>query len=131
MTQWALLLWLWVCAVCDARTRNVPNWLTIPVVALAILGAAQSFAGLAVFIAIALIALWGWQRGLLGGADAKILMVLAGLWPEGCAWAATGVALDNADRWIAGKRGEHPIVPAMALGVATLLAGRYVCAFRQ
>jgi len=75
----ALILWLAAMSACDLRTRQVPNWLTLPPL-LGILcwqlahGHWQALLPLPVFFTL-------WCLQILGGADAKVLMALFGLWP--------------------------------------------------
>jgi Flp pilus assembly protein protease CpaA len=75
----ALTLWLAAMSACDLRTRQVPNWLTLPPL-LGILGwqlahgCWLALLPLPVFFSL-------WHVQVLGGADAKVLMSLFGLWP--------------------------------------------------
>ncbi len=77
-----LLTWLCGCAWQDWRVGEVSNWLTLPAVAAA--GIYALLAGgnpLLIFIAALIGVFILFYLGSIGGADAKILIVLAGLWP--------------------------------------------------
>ena len=77
-----LLIWLAGCAWQDWRVGEVSNWLTLPPMAAA--GVYALLAGgdtLLIFIAALIGVFILFCLGSLGGADAKILVVLAGLWP--------------------------------------------------
>lgn len=62
-----ILLWLAVCAVLDLRRREVPDWLTLPVVVLALV--------------YRLLTPGGWLPWALAGAT--VLLTLAGVLPGG------------------------------------------------
>lgn len=87
-----LLGWLSVCAGFDLRTRQVPNLLTVPVLALAFffrcLAAADALPWL---LSAALLFLW--LGGWLPGGDAKGLIALALFDPPLCLAATLGAAL--------------------------------------
>jgi Flp pilus assembly protein protease CpaA len=77
-----LLTWLLVCAWQDGRTGEVSNWLTLPAMASAGLFALASGRDALLLFAAALLGVFIlFYLGSLGGADAKILVVLAGCWP--------------------------------------------------
>ena len=72
--------WLVAMSACDLHTRQVSNWLTLPPL-LGILawqlagGSWQALLPLPIIYSL-------WHLGILGGADAKVLMALFGLWPR-------------------------------------------------
>ena len=76
--------WLGVCAIFDARTRQVPNGLTLPAIPLAILAAwltrdsrGETLYEFVFHLAIMTLPLFvAWRSHLLGGADLKILLAL-------------------------------------------------------
>jgi Flp pilus assembly protein protease CpaA len=79
-----LVIWLAGCAWQDWRVGEVSNWLTLP--PMAVTGVYVLLTGgepLLIFIAALMGAFILFTLGGLGGADAKILVVLAGLWPAG------------------------------------------------
>ena len=77
-----LLTWLCGCAWQDWRVGEVSNWLTLPAMAAAAIYALQAGGNtLLIFIAALMSVFILFYLGSLGGADAKILVVLAGLWP--------------------------------------------------
>lgn len=78
------VVWLSVCAIFDARTRQVSNWLTLPAIPLALLaawltrdGRGETLYEFVFHLAITTLPLFvAWRGHLLGGADLKILVVL-------------------------------------------------------
>ncbi len=76
--------WLLVCAILDLRMRRVPNVFSIPPLVFAIVYAIfQGGNNLASLLIAAAIFTTLWLLGGIGGADIKVLVALAGLWPEG------------------------------------------------
>lgn len=90
--DWGVLLWLAVCAVFDLRRREVPDWLTLPAVVLALVWQITHPAGwlpwalAGVTVALTLL-------GVLPGGDMKGLAALTLIDP--ClylsAWLGTGL----------------------------------------
>ncbi|SHN07812.1 prepilin peptidase CpaA [Pseudomonas asturiensis] len=86
MDLFFLLTWFAVCAEQDARKKEISNWLTVGIAALALVflactghtwtGANPNDAGLAAVIALAL-TLPGHALRKLGAADVKLLLALA------------------------------------------------------
>ncbi|MEW5869131.1 MAG: prepilin peptidase [Chloroflexota bacterium] len=97
----AVFAWLLACVIQDWRSREVSNWLTLPPLALAfclrLVGLIQGSL-LPLLAAIAFLLLF-WQRGWIGGADAKASLALALLDMQVCAWAWLGLGV-----WYLGLR---------------------------
>lgn len=77
----ALVFWLLPCALQDYRTRQVSNWLTVPLFLLAwpvALLAGNLPLTFAVFVGV--LVAWRWGGGM-GPADGKIAVGLAGMAP--------------------------------------------------
>jgi len=85
----ALTIYLVIIIVYDLKTRTIPNWLTLP----AIVGVlAWQFCKSALTVqplwaVLVVLVFWTallvlWVINLYGGGDAKLLMVLFGLWPR-------------------------------------------------
>jgi Flp pilus assembly protein protease CpaA len=106
-TRVLTILWLGACAVYDVRTGEVPNWLTMPPI-FAGLGLSAYWGWLNLGIALGLIALlfMVYSAGQIGGADAKIFMALAGLWPVCLLGAAIGISLWTVGRRLLGDQGR-------------------------
>jgi len=85
-----LLVWLSVCAHFDLRTRQVPNLLTFPVLALAFLFRLARPDSLAWLLSAGLVVLW--LGGWLPGGDAKGLLALTLFHPALCIAAIAGAA---------------------------------------
>jgi len=77
-----LLIWLCGCAWQDWRVGEVSNWLTLPPMVASGLTALLAGGDKLVIFSVALISVFIlYYLGNFGGADAKILVGLAGLWP--------------------------------------------------
>lgn len=89
----ALVFWLLPCALQDYRTRQVSNWLTVPLFVLAwpvALLTDNLLLTLAVFIGV--VVAWRWGGGM-GPADGKLAVGLAGMAPPALAASALVLAL--------------------------------------
>ena len=115
-----VMVWLAVCAFQDWKHGEVSNWLTVPAMAIGMITAALNgrdrlIICVAAFIGLMLL----YILGSLGGADVKVLVALAGLWP-----AAMLAALLVQGIWGVvvllkqGKGAEFRAIPAYALGAA-------------
>jgi len=97
----AVFVWLLVCAVQDWRRREVNNWLTLPPLTLTFclrLAGLIHEPPLPLLVAIAFLLVF-WQRGWIGGADAKASLALAMLDVQVFAWAWLGLGV-----WYLGLR---------------------------
>ena len=116
-----ILTWLAGCAVADARKGEVPNALTLPtVLAGAILTLSSGWDRISVFTAILAVTVLMYSLGVIGGADAKVLVALGGLWPQLLPVVVLGVSVWGILRRAMGGRGRFRAVPPMA--VAALAA---------
>ncbi len=124
MREWIIALisviWLTVCAIQDARTGEVSNWLTLPgMVAGIIYSAFIGWDRVAIVGAALAATLLLFFIGSMGGADVKVLTGLAGLWPTAmiAAFLVQGI-------WgmiviiRKGKGSEFRAIPSYALGAA-------------
>lgn len=125
--------WLNVCALADLRTRCVPNWLTLPAILLALgyrLFSSGGVEGTTILqlLAILLPLLVAWRHHLVGGADVKILLVLALLDPYLVLAALLGVIVYLSAYLI--FRRTRPArfagVPGFAVGVLFLTIFQFV-----
>jgi len=115
-----VMVWLIVCALQDWKNGEVSNWLTIPAMIIGMVYAALMGSDRLLLCAAALVGLsLLYILGSLGGADVKVLIALAGLWP-----AALLAALLVQGIWgmvvliKKGKGAEFRAIPAYALGAA-------------
>jgi len=101
LTHLAVFAWLLICAIQDWRSRAIGNWLTLPPLAFAfclrLVGLIQGTL-LPLLVALAFLLLF-WQRGWIGGADAKVSLALALLDMQVFAWAWLGLGV-----WYLGLR---------------------------
>ena len=135
------LIWLDVCAVYDIRTHQVPNYLTLPAIPLALLAAwltrgsrAETLFEFVFRLFLLTLPLFiAWRNHLLGGADLKILVVLALASPLLVVAAWGGVVLYFLGQLIL-HRGR-PIrlagVPGFALGTGLFALGQATMFFVQ
>ncbi len=88
------------------RARRVPNWLTLPpLLMVAVWRVAQ---GDPSFLVGWVLFFGAWRWGLIGGADAKVLMTLSSLWPGPAylAWLGGGLVIVYGLRAFGQKRGH-------------------------
>ncbi len=115
-----VIVWLAVCAVQDWKHGEVSNWLTIPAMAIGMGYAVYLGSERLILCAAALAGLMLlYILGSLGGADVKVLVALAGLWPEAMLAALLvqgiwGVVVLMKE----GRGAEFRAIPAYALGAA-------------
>ena len=119
-----VVAWLALCAFWDTRTGKIPNTLTLP--ALVLGGVAAGLAGtesMAFYATALILAVAAYFLGWMGGADAKMLAALAGMWPLGLMTVIAGSFLWVVGRRIVGAKGNFRAGLPMALAAAgTLLA---------
>ena len=120
-TRIGIVAWLGFCAAYDVRTGEIPNLLTIPALVLGgLLATLSGIQGLA-FYAISLLLLFVlYSQGGMGGADAKILGALSGLWTLGLLTVLFGNFIWILGRRIFGRRGNFRAGLPMALAAATM-----------
>jgi Flp pilus assembly protein protease CpaA len=104
-------------AVQDARTREVSNWISVPLFFAGLLGViAHKNLFLSGFFILAVVL--GVVKGGYGPADGKILAGLVGLWPQAALLAVVLIPLfDLAWR----KRSEAPAPLVVPMAIAVLL----------
>jgi prepilin signal peptidase PulO-like enzyme (type II secretory pathway) len=87
-----VLAWL---SVFDWKSRRVSNWLTLPVlgVALVVRAASYGIGDWRIVLFFAALVLLGWAIHLVGGADVKASLAMALLDPRLAAWAWAGGVL--------------------------------------
>lgn len=102
----------------DLRTRRVPNGFTLPGIGLVLLWravrvVALARAGLPLLPELAPVPYWAatwalWAAGMMGGGDAKLLMLLFGVFPTprflGLLLAVTGLTMAAVLTWRYGRR---------------------------
>jgi Flp pilus assembly protein protease CpaA len=117
-----VVAWLALCAVWDTRTGKIPNTLTLPALVLGgvVAGLAGS-EGMAFYATAFILAVATYFMGLMGGADAKMLVALAGLWPLGLMTVLAGIFLWVVGRRIVSAKGNFRAGLPMALAAAGTL----------
>ncbi len=113
----AIEVWLSLGAFYDLRRREVPNWLTLPVLAVAFIW--RLFHPNATALGVFVLTLVFWLSGLIAGGDTKGLMVLGLLNPTLYAWAWIGAG----GMWglwrIIKRERNYPGYLGILLGVST------------
>ena len=109
----SLLLWLLVCAIFDQRSREVPNLLTLPPFVAGILWVVlQGGHDLYLTLFTLCMVIYLWKTGKLGGADGKVLVVLASTWQIGLIGACVGMVI-----WAFAKKMQpHVALPGVFIG---------------
>jgi Flp pilus assembly protein protease CpaA len=117
-----VVVWLALCAIWDTRTGQIPNVLTLPALVLGGMLAGLSgwerfgFCGTVLVVVCAV-----YFKGFMGGADAKMLVALAGLWPLGLMTVIVGSFLWVVGRRMTGRKGNFRAGVPMALAAAGAL----------
>jgi Flp pilus assembly protein protease CpaA len=136
-----VVTWLWVCAIIDARTRQVPNALTLPAIPLALLAAwltrgARGDTPYEFLFHLGVMTLplfVAWRSHLMGGADLKIFLVLAIANPLLVVAAWIGVVLYFISLLTIQRR--RPVrfagVPGFTLGAGLFTLGQIALLFTQ
>jgi Flp pilus assembly protein protease CpaA len=99
----------------DYKTREVSNWITVPVfISGAVVIFLQHELG---SISLAILLIFFWKKGWMGGADAKVLIGLLGLWFTAALAAFLAVGLWGAGLFF--KKGEKsfPALVPITVGV--------------
>ncbi len=79
LTKLGITAWLGAVALLDLRTATIPNWLTLPVMAVA--GGWRLYQGHWHVLLIWAMLYLVWRVNIVGGGDAKLLMGLFALFP--------------------------------------------------
>ena len=118
-----VIIWLAICAVQDWKHGEVTNWLTIPAMVMGMGYAVYLGKERAIICAAALAGLMLlYILGSLGGADVKVLVALAGLWPQAMLAALLVQGIWGMVVLVKkGKGAEFRAIPAYALGAAISL----------
>ena len=113
-----IILWLAVCAAQDLLRRQVSNWLTIPPFAAAGVWAVwRGGETLLLYGLVTLVMLVLFWKGGTGGADGKILAVLAVVSPAALILALAANTLIGVVVYLRYGRGvRYPAVPGFAAG---------------
>lgn len=108
-----------VAAIQDARSREVSNWISLPVFIAGLVGLVirRDVFLVALFILFVVLAM---VKGGYGPADGKILAGLVGLWPQAILPAVLMIPLFD---WMWRKRSDSPAPLITPIAAAVLLAG--------
>lgn len=104
-----------VAAIQDARSREVSNWISLPVFIAGLVGLVirRDVFLVALFILFVILAM---VKGGYGPADGKILAGLVGLWPESALLAVVLIPLFDL-LWRRRQTTPAPLVVPMAIAV--------------
>ena len=117
-----VVAWLALCAIWDNRTGKIPNALTLPALVLGgLLAGLSGWESFGFYSAVLIVVFAAYFMGFMGGADAKMLVALAGLWPLGLMTVLAGSFLWVVGRRMMGRRGNFRAGVPMALAAAGTL----------
>jgi Flp pilus assembly protein protease CpaA len=80
LAHFSILVFLILAAIQDHKTREVSNWITVPLFLGGVAIIMVRLDPLSVILSALLFFFWLWGR--MGGADVKVLVALLGLWGE-------------------------------------------------
>jgi Flp pilus assembly protein protease CpaA len=122
-----VVIWLATCALCDARTGEVPNVLTLPFLAFgAMVALWRGWGSVAIFAFTLSVLGVFYSLGGIGGADVKILAAVGGLWPESLLVILFGLVLWAAVRKLLGRRGSFRAVVPILIGAVVAWCNSYM-----
>jgi hypothetical protein len=129
-----VITWLSACAVFDIHSHRVPNWLTLPALPAVLLASwlirgmrSETHTGFLLhFLILSLALVLAWRCHLMGGADLKILVILALINPMLvlAAWAGAFVYVFGAMIIHHERSNRYAGVPGFALGIALFTIGQ-------
>ena len=133
------LAWLSLCAIFDVRTLKVPNWLTLPAIPIAIalswfareIRSETMYQSLFHLVILIVPLILAWRIHLLGGADLKIMVVLALIDPRLflAAWVGAIMYFFETSILHHDRPNHFAGVPGFALGIGLLTIGQVVVLF--
>jgi Flp pilus assembly protein protease CpaA len=115
----ALLALLLLAAIQDAREREVSNLITIPLFLVGVLGVVLSGNLATIVVAVAIVVAASMNGGY-GAADAKILVGLAGLWPQTILPCLVAMTIFDLF-WRKYQQNDSPLVVAIWIGVLFMI----------
>lgn len=118
-----ILVFLILAAVQDYKTREVSNWITVPLFLGGVVIIMVNLNPLPIILSMLLLFFWLW--GGMGGADVKVLIGLLGLWSEAALAAFFLLGAWSLVLLIRKKKESFPGLIAIAAG-AGLTFGREV-----
>jgi Flp pilus assembly protein protease CpaA len=110
----SVLLLMILAAVQDYKSREVSNWITIPLFigGVVVMCVYQD----PLTIIVSLILLFIWHKGWMGGADVKVLVGLLGVWATSAFVSIFAIGIQGLITRLRGKKSAPGLV-AIAVGV--------------
>ena len=110
----SVLLLMILAAVQDYKSREVSNWITIPLFigGVVVMRVYQD----PLTIIVSLILLFIWHKGWMGGADVKVLVGLLGVWATSAFVSIFAIGIQGLITRLRGKKSAPGLV-AIAVGV--------------
>lgn len=110
----SVLLLMILAAMQDYKTREVSNWITVPLFmgGVVIILVHQNL----LLIIVSLILLFIWHKGWMGGADVKVLIGLLGIWSTAAFVSIFAIGVQGLIARLQGKKSAPGLV-AIAAGV--------------
>ena len=110
----SVLLLMILAAVQDYKTREVSNWITVPIFVSGVVVMCVSRPPMAIIVS--LILLFIWHKGWMGGADVKALVGLLGIWSTAALVSIFTIGVQGLITRLRGKKSAPGLV-AIAAGV--------------
>ena len=110
----SVLLLMILAAVQDYKTREVSNWITVPIFISGVVVMCVSRPPIAIIVS--LILLFIWHKGWMGGADVKALVGLLGIWSTAAFVSIFAIGVQGLITRLRGKKSAPGLV-AIAAGV--------------
>ena len=110
----SVVLLMILAAVQDYESREVSNWITIPMFVSGVVVMWGSRPPLPIIVS--LILLFIWHKGWMGGADVKVLVGLLGIWSTAAFVSIFAIGIQGLITRLRGKKSAPGLV-AIAVGV--------------
>ena len=117
----SILVFLILAAIQDYKTREVSNWITVPLFLGGFAAIMVRLDPLSVILSALLFFFWFYEK--MGGADVKILVALLGLWSEAALVAFFLLGVWGVVLLIKKKEESFPGLVAIAAGAGLTFVG--------
>ena len=119
--HFSILLFLILAAIQDYKTREVSNWITVPLFLGGVVIIMVNLDPLSVILSTLLFFFWLW--GGMGGADVKVLVALLGFWSEAALASFLLLGVWGVVLLIRKKRESFPGLVSIATGTGLTFLG--------
>lgn len=119
--HFSMLVFLILGAIQDYKSREVSNWITIPLFLGGVLVIFSTPEPLSIILSLLLILFW--HKRWMGGADVKVLVALLGIWYQAALMAFFLLGVWGVVLLIRKKKESFPGLVAIAAGAGLTFAG--------